>query len=305
MWGSATIWLTDVETWSATPAGQEALSRNKTRPTMLARVAAALADRADYRTGRHCAVSNATVAAAAGCSPRTVTTVRALLRDAGLAVEIRRGTGSSATPGYGRRASIWHLISRPGLVDNRRNCDLPPSLCDRRLPHLQELSPRGRRRPEHFAHHRLRRPAAAPPRPLALQRLAAGIIAGSRGLNRIHPGHVCDALTSTGITPSRWTVRQVLDALNADMRTRGSSWPDEILNPAGFLISRLRRLPTTPAATASTRPAAVLHLELTEGSVPASARTRAAAREYFAAHQRRVRQTVTTEVRRCGPIVPR
>lgn len=290
MWVSAQNWLADIQAWSTTPAGQEALVRNKTRAAMLSRVAAALAAHADHRSGRHCAASNATVAAAAGCSPRTVTTVRALLREAGVAVEIRRGTGSSATHAYGRRASIWHLISRPGPVDNRRDCDLPPSLCDRRLSHLQELSPRGRKRPGHAQHRKGLHPNTAQPRPLALQRLAAGIIAGSRGLGRVHPGHVCDALTRAGLDVSSWTPRQVLDALNADMRARGSYWPDEIHNPAGFLVGRLRRLPASPPVNAAGDTSSEPGGDRQNLPIPASRRTRAAAMEFFAAHQRRIRQ---------------
>lgn len=290
MWGSATTWLADVEHWSTTTAGQEALSRNKTRPAMLSRVATALAAHADHRSGRHCAASNATVATVAGCSPRTVTTVRALLRQAGLAVEIRRGTGSSATPGHRRRASIWHLVSRPGLVDNRRDCDLPPSLCDRRLTHLQELSPRSRKRPEDSPQRRHRHSELGQPRPMALQRLAAGVIAGSRGLNRVHPGHVCDALLRAGVDPSAWTARQILDGLNADMRASGTSWPDQIRHPAVFLLARFRRL-SNPPAVASTphTPAQRALAPAAERPLPASAHSRAAARQLFAAHQRRVR----------------
>ena len=43
-----------------------------------------------------------------------------------------------------------------------------------------------------------------------------------------------------------WSARAVNDALNADMRARGTTWPDHIANPGAFLASRLRRLSWTP-----------------------------------------------------------
>ena len=83
-------------------------------------------------------------------------------------------------------------------------------------------------------------------RPLSIQRLAAELVATSHGLDRAHVGAICDALTAAGIDPAVWTARAITDALNADMRARGWSWPDHIANPGGFLSSRLRRLSWTP-----------------------------------------------------------
>lgn len=80
------------------------------------------------------------------------------------------------------------------------------------------------------------------PRPLPLQRLAAQLAVRCRGLDRGHIGALCDALDTAGIDPQHWTARQLTDALNDDMRTRGWSWPDRIERPGGFLVSRLRRL---------------------------------------------------------------
>ncbi|SIK33049.1 Putative replication protein RepA [Mycobacteroides abscessus subsp. abscessus] len=47
-----------------------------------------------------------------------------------------------------------------------------------------------------------------------------------------------------------WSARAVNDALNADMRARGTTWPDHIANPGAFLASRLRRLSWSPPETA-------------------------------------------------------
>jgi hypothetical protein len=123
---------------------------------------------------------------------------------------------------------------------------------------------------------------------LALQRLAAGIVAGSRGLHRVHPGQICDAVTRSGLDPSAWTARQVITALNADMRARGSCWPEEIHNPGGFLVSRLRRLPNSPTVVETASPPRTADAR-DPGPAPASSQARAAARAYVIAHLRAAR----------------
>ena len=90
------------------------------------------------------------------------------------------------------------------------------------------------------------RPWRRTARPLAVQRLAAGLVAITHGLDRAHIGAICDALTATGIDPDVWSARAVNDKLNADMRARGLTWPDHIANPGAFLHSRLRRLSWSP-----------------------------------------------------------
>lgn len=74
-----------------------------------------------------------------------------------------------------------------------------------------------------------------------MQRLAAQLIRDCHGLDHAHPGTVCDALTAAGIDPTVWSARAISERLNADMRDRGSSWPDRIERPGAFLASRLRR----------------------------------------------------------------
>ena len=248
MWTSRRGWLTEVAAWAESSTGSAVLAGKNLRPALLLRVCEALAERADHASGRHCAATNATIASVARCSPRTVTTVRTVLREAGLAVEIRRGTGSPMTPHARRRPSIWHLVSRARPVDNSRVCDLPPSLCDRRLTHVGKKSPSARPRPpaKNFskpASHRHREP-----RPLKLQQMAAAVVAGSIGLDAVHPGHVCDALIRSGLDLTAWTAPQILHALNADMRKTGWSWPNHIERPGAFLAARLRRLPSRPLA---------------------------------------------------------
>ena len=248
MWTSRRGWLSELAAWTETTAGSAVLAAKRLRPALLLRVAEALAERADHASGRNRAATNATAAAVAGCSERTVTTVRAVLRDAVLAVEIRRGTGSAMTPQCRRRASVWHLISRAQPVDNARVCDLPPSLCDRRLSHVGKRSPSARTRPPSKNSSKPDDQRRRAPRPLRLQQLAAAVVAGSIGLDAVHPGHVCDALTRSGLDLTAWTAPKILRALNADMQETSWSWPNRIERPGAFLASRLRRLPPRPLA---------------------------------------------------------
>ncbi|WP_236728588.1 hypothetical protein [Mycolicibacterium obuense] len=80
-----------------------------------------------------------------------------------------------------------------------------------------------------------------------------------------------------------WSARAVTDALNADMRARGATWPDHIANPGAFLSSRLRRLswsPPKPPAKASGYAAASIEQAQQPVVLTEAARARiAAARE--------------------------
>ncbi len=96
------------------------------------------------------------------------------------------------------------------------------------------------------------------PRPLPLQRLAGQLAARCHGFPAGpvsgdplcpyggHVGAIADAIASAGIDPAAWTAQAIKDALEADMRARGWSWPDTIDKPGGFLASRLRRLDWRP-----------------------------------------------------------
>lgn len=257
MWTSRTSWVCEVATWAAGEAGQRALHRAHLTQRMFTRVSAALARFADGASGRHCAVTNARVALSASCSPRTVTTVRAVLAEAAFAVEVRRGTGSSTTPVYQRRPSVWHLTSRRRPVDKSSFCDLPRSRRVSGSVPVGSTPPSEARsappRDSSTKKRRQRRPSARPlaPRPLHTQRLAGWLASTSAGLG-IRPGHhvvgqLCNALDASHLDLPAWTGPQLVAALNADMRQRGYTWPDQITSPGPFLAQRLRHLPAQPA----------------------------------------------------------
>lgn len=263
MWTSRDGWLNEVAAWLATDDGLAVCARLHIKPERVLRAAIVLAAHADHATGRNCAVANSTVAAGAGCSERTVTNARQVLGASGLAVLIQQGHGSPNSPRSAWRPAIWHLVSRPKPVDNPPAgpavCDLPPSRRDERLSPVKSHSPNARTRASQA---KSSPPKKAPawsgrcaPRPLAVQRLADELVGNAygrkplcHGLDRGHIGAVCDAIMSAGIDPDIWSAEQLKNALNADMKIRGWSWPDRIERPGAFLAARLRLLPVLPAA---------------------------------------------------------
>ncbi|QFS94553.1 hypothetical protein FIV07_27660 (plasmid) [Mycobacterium sp. THAF192] len=260
MWTSRDGWTTEVSAWLATDEGMAECRRIHIKPELVLRIAMVLAAHADHGTGRHCAVTNATVARGANCSQRSVSTVRKILATSALAVLIRQGHGSPDSARGGWRPAVWHLVSRRNPVDKpaARDADLRPTAIpegDRRSSLVKDQSPSARDRASTSKSDPCTQPPrrGRGPRPLAIQRLADELI-GNRygrtpllqGLYRGHIGAICDAIMAAGIDPEVWSAQQIKAALNADMKARHRSWPDRIERPAAFLASRLRHLPVRP-----------------------------------------------------------
>jgi len=305
VWTSRDSWLAGLRGWATSRALASlcAAERVSITATTLLAVAAVMADYADHDTGRHVAITRATIAERIGCSDRTVTAAWRVLRAAGWAVEAQRGHGSPTTPTVGRRPSVYHLVSRRqptvastapervelrglepltprptrgsdcdaaatpcGAVDNSADFHLPPSggVCS--LPPVGSNSPSAHPREKASSQPSKSRRWRAEPRPAALQRLADALAGNEygrrglcRGLRHGHIGAICDALTSVGIDPAVWSAKDIQEALEADMRRTGGTWPDQITNPGGFLASRLRKLGSftgrTPASATAPPPA--------------------------------------------------
>ena len=258
MWTSRTSWLEGLQGWAHAPSFGQVCAQERVSITAatLVSIATVMAEHADHGTGRHVAVTRATIADKVGCDVRTVTAAWRVLRASGWAVEAQRGHGSTNTPSIGRRPSVYHLIprrqDRPAPRPVVHDFHLPPSGGVGLLTPVGSHSPnvRARAHADTISENRPRsRPAPrsrTTPRPLAIQKLAAELVATTHGLDRTHIGAICDALTKTGIDPAVWTARMISDALNADMRNRGTTWPDHITNPGAFLSSRLLRLSWAP-----------------------------------------------------------
>ncbi|WP_244602450.1 helix-turn-helix domain-containing protein [Mycolicibacterium sp. NCC-Tsukiji] len=226
VWTSRDSWLACLRGWATSRALASlcAAERVSITATTLLEVAAVMADYADHGTGRHVAITRATIAERIGCSDRTVTAAWRVLRAAGWAIEAHRGHGSPTTPTVGRRPSVYHLVSRRqsavvsqapepvelrglepltprttvgsdceaaatpcGSVDNAADFHLPPSggVCS--LPPVGSNSPSARPREEKFSKPSKSRRWRAEPRPAALQRLADALTGneyGRRGLCR-------------------------------------------------------------------------------------------------------------------------
>ena len=255
MWTSRAGWLDGLARWAHSPAFGELCAEARvsiTTATLLS-IATVMAEHADHATGRHVAVTRATIADKVGCDVRTVTAAWRVLRASRWAVEAQRGHGSTNTPSVGRRPSVYHLVprreARPATTPLVHDFHLPPSGGVSSFSPVGSYSPSGRASAP--AKQICDKPRQMPPRratarPLAIQRLAAGLVAITHGLDRAHIGAICDALTATGVDPDVWSARAVNDKLNADMRARGTTWPDHIANPGAFLHSRLRRLSWAP-----------------------------------------------------------
>ena len=286
MWTSRAGWLDGLSRWAHSPAFGQLCTEARvsiTTSTLLS-IAAVMAEHADHATGRHVAVTRATIADKVGCDVRTVTAAWRVLRASRWAVEAQRGHGSTTTPSIGRRPSVYHLVprreARPATPPLVHDFHLPPSGGVGCSSPVENYSPSERASapanrccdkprqtqpgratappptgPVSVATNSLcdkmrhARPQRATARPLAVQKLAAGLVALTHGLDRSHIGAICDALTGAGIDPAVWTARAVNDALNADMRARATTWPDHIANPGAFLASRLRRIDWTPPET--------------------------------------------------------
>ncbi len=308
MWTSRSGWLEGLHRWAHSPAlGQLcAAERVSITAATLLSIAAVMAEHADHATGRHVALTRATIAARAGCDVRTVTTAWRVLRASHWAIEAHRGHGSPDTPSIGRRPSVYHLVPRrdPHPTPNSAEPDfhLPPSGGLSLSPPVGKNSPSGHASaPAHHMSQNGYNTSAARPsrrtaaRPLVTQRLAAALVARTHGLDRAHIGTICDALTAAGIDPTVWTARAITDGLNADMRARGWTWPDHITNPGAFLASRLRRLSWAPPETPTKAGGcAADSLDHTPRPVPLTAASRAR----IAAAQEQIRHILTNRSQR-------
>ena len=133
MWTSRAGWLDGLSRWVHSPAfGQVCVeARVSITTATLLSIAAVMAEHADHGTGRHVAVTRATIADKVGCDVRTVTAAWRVLRASRWSVEAQRGHGSTTTPSVGCRPSVYHLVprreARPVARPVVRDFHLPPS----------------------------------------------------------------------------------------------------------------------------------------------------------------------------------
>lgn len=260
MWNSRASWLAQLEVWRN--LNREMLRERHMSGRLFRRIMAALARYADGATGRHCAVSNKTVAKAVGCDRRSVSTARAILAASGYGIEARRGSGSPGKPSHWCRNSVWHLISRRPSAAETGFCALPtPRTLPLKTPVRRDSPSEARTAsPNNSPQKRRRRAAASTPRDLHTQRIAGWLASAAIGMEARQGRHVvgqlCAALAGSHLQLQAWTGPALIQALNSDMAKRGLNWPDRIDQPGAFLAGRLRHLPATPDADATPSPPA-------------------------------------------------
>lgn len=310
-WPSRRRWLEIVREVLGSERGRLARRRNQrvSEATVVA-VAEAHADYAESRTGRHCTASLATLADHCGwAGTDRVKSGRRVLAELGLLVHVSFGRHLRAeeiraarelhggtqlavasnvaltvpreyctpvTPPSAPRLIRSDRVS--GGVPQRRRCT-PLSSCGS-SPALELAKEQGtsQERQENRRTKPTRRPAGTSPRPIALQRLAAQVLARTQGLDPVsdalqsppslirrktafhlrkqHIGSICDVLDTAGIDPHLWTAAQVCRRLDLHAHSTGLTWPDEITNPAAYLRWRLAQLDwsTPPHPAVTTRP---------------------------------------------------
>ncbi|MEU2043809.1 hypothetical protein [Nocardia niwae] len=123
-------WLPHVAPALDSEAGRAAVAKHQTSTETVLEHVRALAKFADLHTGRGITASTATMARRAGCSPGTMRKIRYVLRDLGLAKDMKTGRSLSsveiaaARAHHGgfqtRAASVWHLtLPRPTAAVER------------------------------------------------------------------------------------------------------------------------------------------------------------------------------------------
>lgn len=276
VWSSARAWLALVRRVLSSRRGERARRQAKLAPDTLMRVARDDARSADWRTGRGVSTSHETVARRLGMSSRTVGTARRLLERLGLSVTMVRGRHLSpaerslARSVHGRyqqaAASVRALTVPAAARMPVESFHLPRSGSVGKETHLPAGSPTrahtretAATRPKQKKKRSTRSPRA--PRPLELQRFAwriahrflltdvslprpgrpirPGILRGSR-----HIGQLCRILERHQVTPDRYTVQSLADALEALIRAGKIRAPrhDELRDPLAHFAWTLKRL---------------------------------------------------------------
>lgn len=249
-WHSARRWLAVVDRWAHSRVGRRACQRHHTDPDTVVAIASHLAEYADHDSGRRCAPSQGTLAAAHRCARKTVQRVENALAHGGLLVLIH-GTGLYTAAMYRQYRQLrraGHQLALPRFCVRVRALTLPrsavhhvPLPAEGRVGSLSNVNHRlPSARTARRAAPRPKRPAPKQPRPLEVQHFAARLAARLPWLVRQrHIGAVCDALTWAGVTPARWTTETLLAQLaDAGPIPDGS----RSRSPIGWLHVALQRI---------------------------------------------------------------
>ena len=247
-WSTRSRWLLSCSLAALLPEGVKARKRlGGLSVKAFMKVMRVDADTADHLTGRNVRTSHSTCAAKAGTSPALVKRSRQVAECLGLMTTVDRGRYLTQEErqqvlkdtgfGYTKKASTRSLTMSREWVLQTMTDHLPRSGST-----MNKSSLRGsnQKRSRASAASRIReenpnKPTPLP-RPLATQKLAAGLerrlfwLAGFG-----HIGRVCDVLTATGVNASAWTPSSLANALNSFTEQRGWATPHKISNPLAYL----------------------------------------------------------------------
>ncbi|MDR6692539.1 hypothetical protein J2X55_003484 [Microbacterium sp. 1154] len=204
-----------------------------------------------------------------GMSGKTVQRARHLLEALGLAVTVAEGRylttaereqahakhgGHQLRAASTRALTLPHGYTPPAGSDCTavENVQLPTRRGVKKIPYVEKRSPR-RAHPRTRKEAASRRPAmthswqkSAPsrPRPIDIQRLAAGLCGRMSWLDRAtsHVGKLCDVLDAHGLSGCGWTAASLLDAIQRGRLERGIALVDveSQRDPFGYFVWLLR-----------------------------------------------------------------
>lgn len=260
VWSSGQAWFDALMDVLATPPGASARAAAALSVDTFLMVARQEWVSADVATGRGVTTAHETVAARAGVSVASVRRARRLLEVLGFSVTLQMGRyltreeRQAATAAHGgqqlKAASVRALtIPRPAPTVDIEH--LPSSQDGLLLSSVRKHSPRRARARTWAASRPARKnrnpktPHEREPRPIQVQRMAAGLVARVPWLGRgVHIGQVCDLLTRAGVDPSAWTVGGLLTAVDASLRADriAALGPDEQRDPRAYFAWLLARV---------------------------------------------------------------
>lgn len=224
VWSGASQWVDALSAALRAPEGEELRAAAKVRFDTVLDVAAADARAADSRTGRGVTTAHDTVAAALGCSGKTVQRARTLVEALGYARTVvvgryltteERAEANAQHGGDQRRMASERALLVPRPTSNvhlPRGGSVPFSSSSRSgLPKRAKARARAAsRRPSTS-----KTPRRCLPRPtMAVQRLAAGLAQRMPWLARGHIGSLCRTLTVLGLDDTGWSTHDVINLLD-------------------------------------------------------------------------------------------
>lgn len=273
-------WIRLVTDWASTDAGKAALAAHSMRLTLFLAVMVALAQHCNGSTGRNIAVGNKRVAEEAGCSPRSVTTVRTILLSEGWLHRSLLGCPSSS--GRFNRPAVDHLTTpRPAATQpatatqqaqpvhehvvepasgassttaqNRPVCAVLRSTPVGHISPVKNWAWKPKARQGALRNTASLKPIEERRRWYRAYAIADELIARTVGLEGAR-GPVAAALHFSALNLETWTAAKIKSALDiwgkshldATGQRRQMDWPNEIARPGAFLAYRLQHLDIEP-----------------------------------------------------------